>query len=140
MKSRIHNPILLALFLFAILLQGAQASENERYLHSDSEGFVTTLPNVSTVTVTQHLIELQQDLEITVDQLKEEVKRKSFKTFDTLVTVVMPGGLIYAKLRHDSYKRSEHRLLSATERLENISGELFAFQTEGDDILIATID
>ena len=140
MKSRTHNPLLQALFLFAILLQGAQAADNERFLMSDSEGFVTTLPNVSTVTVTQHLIEIQQNLENKVDLLKEEVKRKSFKTFDTLVTVVMPGGLIYAKLRLDSYKRSEHRLLSTTERLENISGELFAFQTESDDILIATID
>lgn len=140
MKSRIHNPLFQALFLFVILLQGAQAAENERFLLSDGEGFVTTLPNVSTVTVTQHLIELQQDLEITVNQLKEEVKRKSFKTFDTLVTIVMPGGLLYAKLRHDSYRRSEHRLLSTTERLENISGELFAFQTESNDILIATLD
>ena len=140
MKSRIHNPLLQALFLFAVLLQGAQASDNERFLLSDSEGFVTTLPNVSTVTVTQHLIEMQQDLASTVDLLKQEVKRKSFKTFDTLVTVVMPGGLIYAKLRHDSHKRSQHRLLSATEKLENISDELFAFQTERDDFLIATID
>lgn len=140
MKSRILNPLLQALLLFVILLQGAQAADHERFLLRDSEGFVTTLPNVSTVTVTQHLIELQQDMESKVGLLKEEVKRKSFKTIDTLVTIVMPGGLIYAKLRRDSYKRSEHRLLSATERLENISGELFAFQTDNDELLIATID
>jgi hypothetical protein len=140
MNSILQNPLIQALFLFTFLLQGAQAADNERFLLTDQEGFTTSLPNISDVTVTQHLLELQQDLETEIGLLKEEVKRKSFKAVDTLVTIVMPGGLIYAKLRHDSYKRSERRLLRSTDRLDEISGELIAFQADNGDILIAVAD
>ena len=140
MKSILHNPLIQTFLLLTLVLQGAHAADNERFLMADSQGFVTSLPNVSEVTVTQHLLELQQDLETEVGLLKEEVKRKSFKALDTLVTVVMPGGLIYAKLRHDSYKRSEGRLLEANDRLEQISGELIAFQTDNGEVLLAIVD
>ncbi len=140
MKRTIHNPLIQAILLFAFLLPGVHAADNERFLVADNEGFVTTLPNVSDITVSQHLIELQQDLETEIGLLKEEVKRKSFKAIDTLVTVIMPGGLIYAKLRHDSYKRSERKLLSTSDRLDEISGELVAFQAENGEFLIAIAD
>jgi hypothetical protein len=139
MKSIIHNPLIQAVLLLT-LLQGAQAAENDRFLMSDSEGFVTSLPNVSEVSVTQNLLELQQGLKSEIGLLKEEVERKSFKAIDTLVTVVMPGGLIYAKLRLDSHKRSERKLLHVTDRLDQISAELTAFQTDNGELIIAIAD
>jgi hypothetical protein len=140
MKSILHNPLIQTVLLFTLMLQGAQAADNERFLMTDSEGFITTLPNVSNVTVTQHLLELQQDLETEIGLLNAEVKRKSFKAIDTLVTVIMPGGLLYAKLRHDSYKRSERRLLNVTDRLDQVSGELIAFQEDNGDVMLAIAD
>ena len=140
MKSILHNPLIQTLLLLALMLQGAHAADNDRFLMADSEGFVTTLPNVSEVTVTQHLLEMQQDLKTEIDLLSAEVKRKSFKAIDTLVTIVMPGGLLYAKLRHDSYKRSERRLLNVSDRLDQISGELIAFQADNGEVMLAVVD
>jgi hypothetical protein len=140
MKSILLNPLIQALLLLCLMLQGAQAADNDRFLMSDRDGFVTSLPNVSDITVSQRLRELQQDLEVQIVLLKEDVKRKSFKTLDTLVTIVMPGGLIYAKLRHDSYKRSERRLLSASDRLDEITGELIAFETANGGLMLAVVD
>lgn len=140
MKTLTHKPYLLIALLLFSLLNCAQAADNERFLMQDNEGFTTSLPNVSDITVAQHLQELQQDLETELTLLKDEVQRKSFKAIDTLVTVIMPGGLIYAKLRLDSFKRSEYRFNRVSDELERISGELIAFQADNGDIMIATLD
>jgi hypothetical protein len=140
MKTLIRHSLYLITLLFCGLLQCAQADDNDRFQMQDSEGFVTSLPNVSDVTVTQHLLELQQDLETELTLLKQEVQRKSFKAIDTLVTVVMPGGLLYAKLRMDSFKRSEHKFNRVSDELALISGELVAFQADNGELIIATAE
>lgn len=140
MNSLMRQPLFLIALLLCSLIQCAQAEENKRFLIQDSEGFVTTLPNVSGVTITQHLLELQQDLKIELSYLKNEVKRKSFKAIDTLVSVVMPGGLLYAKLRLDSYKKSERKMNQVNDELTQISGELVAFQADNGEWMIATAD
>ena len=140
MTTLIRQPLILVTLMLCTLLQHAQAADDDRFLMQDDEGFVTTLPNVSDVTVTQHLLELQQDLENELMLLKQEVQRKSFKAIDTLVTVIMPGGLLYAKLRLDAFKRSEVKLSRVSNELEHISGELIAFQADNGELILATIE
>jgi len=140
MKTLIRQPLTLFALLLGCLLQCAQADEYDRFMLQDSDGFVTTLPNVTDSTVTLHLMALQQDLETQLSQLKEDVQRKSFKAIDTLVTVVMPGGLIYAKLRMDSYKHSERAMIRVNEELTQITGELVAFRADNGEIMIATLE
>ncbi len=137
MKTHYHHPLMLFAMLLGCLFQCAQAEENGRFLLQDSDGFVTSLPNISNSTVTLHLIALQQDLETQLGQLKEEVQRKSFKAIDTLVAVVMPGGLIYAKLRLDSFRHSKQAMNRVNEELAQISDELVAFQADNGEIMIA---
>jgi hypothetical protein len=132
-----RHPLLQAGLLYCCMLSGAQAGDDHFLIH-DSEGFTHSLPNVSTITVTQHLQELQQDLKNELGTLQAELKRKSFKAIDTLITIVMPGGLLYAKLRHDSYKRSEHRVNRVSDELAQISGELVSFQADSSDLMLAT--
>jgi hypothetical protein len=138
MKVILPNPLYLISLLFCSLFTCAQAADNDRFLMQDSEGFITSLPNISDITVTQHLMELQQDLETELTALKQEVKRNSFKAIDTLVTVIMPGGLLYAKLRLDSFKHSEQQLNRVNDELTLISGELITFRADNGDLLIAT--
>jgi hypothetical protein len=137
MRTLIHNPLLLITLLLCSALQCAQAADTDRLLIVDSEGFYTSLPNVSDVTVTQHLLEAQLELKIRLADLEQQLKRKSFKAIDTLITVIMPGGLIYAKLRLDSYKRSEQALALVNAELDQISGDLVAFQTESGELMVA---
>ncbi|MEJ2691473.1 MAG: hypothetical protein P8166_00150 [Candidatus Thiodiazotropha sp.] len=140
METLMRQPLLLIALLLFPLIQCAHAEENDRFLIQDSEGFVTTLPNVSDITVTQHLLELEQDLKIELSRLKDEVQRKSFKAIDTLVSVVMPGGLLYAKLRLDSYKKSERKMNRVNDELTQISGELVAFQADNGEWMVATTE
>jgi hypothetical protein len=140
MTTLIRQPLYLIALLLCSQLQCAQAADNDRFLMQDGEGFVTSLPNVSDVTVTQHLLELQQDLQTELTLLKQEVERKSFKAIDTLVTVIMPGGLLYAKLRLDSFKRSEVKFNRISDELAQISGELVAFQADNGEMIIATVE
>jgi hypothetical protein len=140
MKTTNLNPLYLIALLLCSLFNCAQAADNDRFLMQDSEGFVTSLPNVSDITVTHHLMELQQDLETELTALKQEVERKSFKAIDTLVTVIMPGGLLYAKLRLDSFKHSEQKLNRVSDELTLISGELISFQADNGDLMIATME
>ena len=137
MRTLIHKPLLFIALLLCSAFQCAQAADPERFLIRDSEGFYTSIPNVSTITVTQHLIEAQENLKIRLANLEQQVKRKGFKVVDTLITVVMPGGLIYAKLRLDSLKRSQQAAARVSDELDLISGELVAFQTENGELVVA---
>lgn len=135
-----RHPLFQVGLLFCFVLPGAQADDNDRFLIQDSEGFTQSLANVSKITITQHLQELQQDLKNELGTLQAELKRKSFKAIDTLITIVVPGGLLYAKLRHDSYKRSEHRMNRVSDELAQISDELVTFQADNGDLMLATTE
>jgi hypothetical protein len=137
MRTLNYNPLLLIALLLCSAFQCAQAADPDRLLTRDSEGFYTSIRNVSTITVTQHLLETQENLKIRLADLEQQVKRKGFKVIDTLITVVMPGGLIYAKLRLDSLKRSQQAAARVSDELDQISGELVAFQTESGELVVA---
>jgi hypothetical protein len=135
-----HRTLTQAALLCCCLSPAIQAADDDRFLIQDSEGFTQSLPNVSKATVTQRLQAMQQDLKTELSAVKAEVKRKRFKTIDTLVTVIMPGGLLYAKLRHDAYKRSERRMNRVSDELAHISGELVAFEADNGELLLATAE
>jgi hypothetical protein len=140
MRILFRHPLIQALLLCSCLSPAVQAADHGRLLIQDNEGFIQSLPNISKITVTQHLQELQQDLKSELSTVKAEMERKSFKAIDTLVTVFMPGGLLYAKLRHDAYKRSERRMNRVSEELAQISGELITFQADNGELLLATAE
>ena len=140
MRTLILNPLLLITLIVCSTLQCAQAAEPDRFLIGDSEGFYTSLPNVSNITVTQHLLETQQDLKLQLEDLQQQIKRKSFKVIDTLITVIMPGGLIYAKLRLDSFKHSQQAAARVSDELDQISSDLVAFQTESGELVVAVVE
>lgn len=134
------NPLILIAILLSCVCHSAHADEQKRFIHQDSEGFCTSLRDISDVTITHHLQEVQLELQTQMSQLKEQVQKKSFKAIDTLITIVMPGGLVYAKLRHDSFKRSKRALAEVSEELELISGDLVAFQTANGELMVAKVE
>jgi hypothetical protein len=140
MNTHTRNPLMLLALLLSCVLSCVQAAEPERTLLQDSDGFCVSLRNVSDVTLTQHLLELQQDLETQVGILKEEMKRKSFKAIDTLITVIMPGGMFYAGYRMDSYKKSARAMAMASEELNQISDDLNVFQSNDTALVLATVE
>jgi peptidoglycan hydrolase CwlO-like protein len=140
MTSKIRNPLLLIVLLMSALSQQVVADDRQMYIQQDSEGFCVSLRNVSDITITHHLQEMQVELETKISQLQIQVKKKSFKVIDTLITIVMPGGLVYAKLRHDSYKRSERALAEVNEELALISNDLIAFQSADGEFMVARVE
>ena len=140
MRTLLHNPLLILALLLCSAVQCAQAADPDRYLSQDNEGFAVSLRNVSDITVTQHLLEAQQTLQTELADLQAQLKRKSFKAIDTLITIFMPGGLIYAKLRLDSFKHSQQAAERVSAELDQISGDLVAFQTENGELVVAVVE
>ena len=140
MNTHTLNPLILLTLLLSCVLTCVQAAEPARTIHQDSDGFCVSLRNVSNVTLTQQLLELQQDLETQVGLLKEEMKRKSFKAIDTLITVVMPGGMFYATYRLDAYRRSERAMTLASDELHQISDDLSTFQSSDTSLILASVE
>jgi hypothetical protein len=137
MKRLNLNPLFIITLLLCSAFQCVQAEEAERFLTQDSEGFNTSLRNVSDSTVTLHLVEAQQTLQVQLAELEQQVKRKSFKVIDTLITVFVPGGLVYAKLRFDSFTRSKQAAARVSAELDQISGDLVTFQTNNGELVVA---
>ena len=140
MTKKIHNPLLLIVLLFSALSQQVAADERQMYIQQDSEGFYVSLRDVSDITIAHHLQEMQVEMKTKISQLQTQVKKKSFKVIDTLITIVMPGGLVYAKLRHDSYKRSEQALAEVNKELKLISNDLVAFQSADGELVVARVE
>jgi hypothetical protein len=138
MKTQRKTLILITLLL-SFFFQDLAADE-QRFIYEDSEGFRTTLRDVSDITISHHLKEMQVDLQTKISHLQTRLKQKSFKAIDTLITIVMPGGLVYAKLRHDSYKRSERALAEVNEELQLISKDLIAFQSADGEFVVARVE
>jgi peptidoglycan hydrolase CwlO-like protein len=140
MMKKIRNPLLLIVLLFSALSQQVVADERQMYTQQDSEGFYVSLRDVSDITITHHLQQMQVELETKINQLQVQVQKKSFKVIDTLITIVMPGGLVYAKLRHDSYKRSERALAEVNKELKLISNDLIAFKSANGEFMVARVE
>ena len=87
-------------------------------------GFITRLQTVDTATLTEQVQVLRSQLIARKQQLVEEVDEKRLDSGDALLTIIMPGGLLYAGYRKAALERARNHLAEVSEDITQYSRDL----------------
>lgn len=87
-------------------------------------GFITRLQVVDADTLAEQVQVLRSELIVRKQQLVEEVDDKQMDSGDALLTVLMPGGLLYAGYKKAAYERASSDLAKVSEDITEYSRDL----------------
>ncbi|MFC1602175.1 hypothetical protein ACFL3U_01260 [Pseudomonadota bacterium] len=108
-------------------------------LQDQQSNFIINLPHVTTNEVLQQITDTQSTLSKRRIALSKAERKSSFNAKDGAISLIMPGGFLYAaviKLRHIDIKK---QLKKVTEQLNDLNQDLLAFRsTSVNNTLIAT--
>ncbi len=113
---------------------GDRVQQNQ---HSD---FITSLPHVTTIEVLQQISNARSALSRRKAALSKTEKESGFSAKDSAISIILPGGMLYAaiiKLRHT---RIKNQLRSVTRQLNELNQDLIAFRSSHiNNTLLATL-
>jgi pyruvate/oxaloacetate carboxyltransferase len=112
--------------LLALNVQAANAADatiqNSSWLYVEQDsGLVTNLPATEKRELIGSVKELRQSLSNKKVQLSTRVEKKKFTTKDTLISAVVPGGMLYASYKMASYKKAKTQLDNVTTQIEELT-------------------
>ncbi|GEM_PF-4896067 len=105
--------------------------------HSD---FITSLPYATTTEILQQINSTRSVLSRRKAALSKTEKEREFTTKDSAISIILPGGLLYAaiiKLRHAEVKSQLH---DVTRQLNELNQDLIEFRSLSiNNTLLATL-
>jgi len=146
----LHTHIGMLVFFIQLFCYAQISSANNTIITKEKQGtgaqqdqqpnFIISLPYVTTTEVLQRINDARSALYKRKASLSKAEKKMSFNTKDSAISLILPGGLLYAaiiKLRHIDTKK---RLNSVTQQLTDLNQDLIAFrETSINNTLIATL-
>ncbi len=100
-------------------------------------GFTVKLPNINNNALVDEIATLKIALMHDKKLLSRQAEQKRFKDKDTLLTAILPGGLLYAAYKKNAHAQAvqEYKLVSS--QLKEITTDLAAFMTIDGPVLVA---
>lgn len=108
-----------------------------RMVLADSQGFCASLPQVDRENLAQRMQQSQGWLAQQQSRLSARVEKLRFGKLDTLITLVMPGGLLYAAIKKGSHRQEQQRLEQVTQDLSQLNADLLALSTQAAEHKVA---
>ncbi|MCW8908521.1 MAG: hypothetical protein OQL28_14850 [Sedimenticola sp.] len=94
--------------------------QQERSLHAATGGLLYSLPQIDRQRLGDEINRLNQTLKARQRQLAGELEKSRLTAGDAVLAAVLPGGLIYAALKHQRSARTEAELLQVAAQLEDL--------------------
>lgn len=118
----------------------ATASQTRNWTPTENEGgFYTALPAVNN----KQLVGLLRNYQEALTQREQEITRyldeNRLDTADVLITVIMPGGLIYAAVRKANLEEARAELTEITDDMDELSRDLLAMQAGAGELTLAQL-
>ena len=89
-------------------------------------GFITQWQRVDAVALAEQVQALRSELIVRKQQLARQVDEKQLDSGDALISVLMPGGLLYAGYRKAAYERVRSDLQEVSEAITEYTRDLAA--------------
>lgn len=127
--------------MFSVQTASAQEDDNafKNWLEFEhSEGLTTNLPTLPRAELKAQLAELQAELGERKAELSVEEEESRFDAKDAVITLVMPGGLLYAAFRQQQHHQTASQFEQVSDQLDELRSDLIAFRVIGDDSLLAS--
>ena len=112
---------LIRCFAIAAMIFAPALTQAEDYIHpgifksanlylDQGAGLITNIPCHEHAEVVRQVKSYRNELETVVEQATEVAEHSHFSTMDTLLTIILPGGLLYAANRQQHYSKAHERL------------------------------
>ncbi len=142
------RPILACLLLTLLLPVKVAYAEDTVSLQADDSpaglvnvigprGFITQLQVVDADALVEQVQVLRSRLIVRKQQLVQEVDEKQLDSGDALLTVLMPGGLLYAGYKKAAYERARNDLAEVSEDITQYSHDLTALAGQATSVAVA---
>jgi len=136
----IHIPnrlfILIASVSTAFMLQVAHAEQAPVFVGAPGQ-FIIQLPDVDREILAEDVRTLRSQLIERKQALIQIVADKQLDGGDALITIIMPGGLLYAGYKKVRYEQAKNELDRVSADIEEFSGDLLAVQSWSAPVLVA---
>jgi hypothetical protein len=135
--------IVTAWLLLCIYSLHAQANDSLNLYHSgmlylvQDSGMVMNMPAQGATDTLRHVRSFHADLKARQAQCAEDVEDTRFKTHDTLITIVMPGGLLYAAAKQQRHVQAKQAYAQVSQQLQDLQKDLAHFQTTSSETVFA---
>jgi len=106
----------------------------------NAEGFVSNFPSLSRSELIRQLRELRTGLQSRKANLSAAEEEGRFDAKDAVITLVLPGGLLYAAYRQQRHHRIAAQEQEVSRQLEELKADLVAFRDISTDIVLASAD
>lgn len=103
----------------------AAESQNRAHVANDA-GFYTVLPAVKSDQLIRLIRTYQADLTQQEEAITQYLGENRMDTTDALITLVMPGGLIYAAVKKANLEEARTELTEITKTIDELSRDLLA--------------
>jgi len=131
--NRLFVPI--AIFCTAFMLQTAHA---EQALVAAPDQFIIQLPDIDREAPIEQVGALRSQLIQRKQVLVQSVADRKLNSNDAIITVIMPGGLLYAGYKKIRYEQAKNELARVSADIEEFSGDLLAIQSRSAPVVVVS--
>ncbi len=131
--NRLFVPI--AIFCTAFMLQTAHA-EQALLPVAGPDQFIIQLPDIDREALIEQVGALRSQLIQRKQALVQSVADKKLNSNDAIITVIMPGGLLYAGYKKIRYEQAKNELARVSADIEEFSGDLLAIQSRSVPVVV----
>ena len=127
--------ISIAIFCTAFMLQTAHAEQTPVPVVTPGQ-FIIQLPDIDREALVEQVGALRSQLIQRKQALVQSVGDKKLNGNDAFITVIMPGGLLYAGYKKIRYEQAKNELARVSADIEEFSGDLLAIQSRSAPVVV----
>jgi hypothetical protein len=106
---------------------------------ANDAGFYVTLPAVDTERLIERISARRASLTQREQEITQYLDDHQLGAKDVLITVIMPGGLIYAAVRKGNLQQAQAELDQINAAMDELSRDLVAMQAVAGDLTVAQL-
>ena len=127
----------IAIFCTAFMLQTAHAEQGLVPVAAPDQ-FIIQLPDIDREALIEQVGALRSQLIQRKQALVQSVGDKKLNGKDAFITVIMPGGLLYAGYKKIRYEQAKNELARVSADIEEFSGDLLAIQSKSAPVVVVS--
>lgn len=94
----------------------------------NSGGFIFDIQKIDPVLLAEDVEKMRGFFIRRQHELAKQMKSKQLNSDDAIITLIMPGGLLYAGYRKHEFEQAKGALLTVTAEIKELSNDLVALQ------------
>ncbi len=107
---------------------------------ANAAGFYVVLPAVDTEQLIDRISAHRASLTQREQQIRDYLEDHQLGAEDVLITVIMPGGLLYAAVRKANLQQAQAELDQINAAMDELSRDLVAMQALAGDLTVARLE